>query len=134
MDVSLVVCTRNRAAQLADALPHFSRLESSASWEMVFVDNGSTDATPELLEAFSKSSGLNVRIFKVPKAGLSVARNAGWRNARGGIVAFTDDDCYPAPDYVEQLRLSFSKADLGYLGGRVLHQVRGTGIPKELPD
>ena len=120
LDISLVVCTRNRAAQLADALPHFARLQSEASWEIVFVDNGSTDASPGLLDAFAKSSGLNIRVVEEPRAGLSVARNAGWRSAGGSVVAFTDDDCYPAPDHVERLRRCFSDADLDYLGGRVL--------------
>lgn len=120
LDISVVVCTRNRAAQLADALPHFARLQSEASWEIVFVDNGSTDASPGLLDAFAKSSGLNIRVVEEPRAGLSVARNAGWRSAGGSVVAFTDDDCYPAPDHIERLRRCFSDADLGYLGGRVL--------------
>jgi len=120
MDVSIVVCTRNRALQLADTLPRFARLKSASRWEVVFVDNASTDATPQLLDAFVETSGLDVLLVREPKAGLSAARNAGWPRARGEVVAFTDDDCYPAPDYVDQLRACFLAPQLGYLGGRVL--------------
>jgi hypothetical protein len=120
MDISLVVCTRNRAAQLADALPYFARLRTGVSWEIVFVYTGSGDATPEMLAAFIGSSGLNARMTEEPRFGLSVARNTGWRQASGKLVVFTDDDCYPAPDYLDRISRCFSETDLGYLGGRVL--------------
>lgn len=120
MDVSLVICTRNRAKLLAEALPYLTRLKTEAAWEIVFVNNGSSDATGETLAAFTGSSGLDARVLDEPRPGLASARNAGWRRARGRLVAFTDDDCYPAPDYLDQVRACFAEADLGYLGGRVL--------------
>src|SRR5262245_25037038 len=120
MEISLVVCTRNRASQLADALPHFARLRSAAPWELIFVDNGSTDTTPEVLAAFASLSPLKVTVVSEQKAGLSAARNAGWRRASGKLIAFTDDDCYPAPDYLDRLRECFAETDLGFVGGRVL--------------
>ena len=128
LDISLVVCTRNRAAQLADALPHFARLQSEASWEIVFVDNGSTDASPGLLDAFAKSSGLNIRVVQEPRAGLSVARNAGWRSAGGGVVAFTDDDCYPvAGPHRTTPAVLFRRGSR--LSGRTCSALRSGGLP-----
>jgi GT2 family glycosyltransferase len=118
--ITLVVCTRNRAAQLALALPYFAKLETGERWELVLVDNGSTDATAGVLAAFARGSGLEVSVIGEPRTGLAAARNAGWRRARGAIVAFTDDDCYPVADYLEQVLRCFAGADLGYLGGRVL--------------
>lgn len=120
MDISLVVCTRNRATQLGEALPYFARLQTGASWEIVFVNNGSTDYTSEVLAEFIKSSGVDAKVVGQPKVGLSAARNAGWRRSSGGLVAFTDDDCYPTPDYLDQICACFAEADLGYLGGRIL--------------
>ncbi len=120
MDITLVICTRDRARRLADTLPHLARLHAGDSCEIIFVDNGSSDTTREVLSAFVGSSGMNARVVEEPTVGLSVARNTGWRQAAGDVIAFTDDDCYPSPDYVEQLRVCFGEADLSYLGGRVL--------------
>ena len=120
MDISVVVCTRNRAGRLAEALPHFARLKAAGAWELVFVDNGSTDSTPDVLAAFAATSGLDLQLAREPRTGLSAARNTGLARAGGSVVAFTDDDCYPAPDYLERLAACFSDPGLGYLGGRVL--------------
>jgi glycosyltransferase involved in cell wall biosynthesis len=120
MDITLVICTRNRAHLLAEALPHLARLTAAAAWELVFVDNGSSDATQEVLAAFAAQSGLNATVLHEPRVGLAAARNTGWRRARGRLIAFTDDDCYPAPDYLDQVGACFAETDLGYLGGRVL--------------
>ena len=120
MDITLIICTRNRARFLAEALPYLTRLRTESSWEVVFVNNGSSDATREVLAAFVGSSGLQASVTDEPRAGLAAARNTGWRRSKGRLVAFTDDDCYPAPDYLDQVRACFAEADLGYLGGRVL--------------
>lgn len=122
MDITLVICTRNRAKRLADTLPHLARLSADAHCEIVFVNNGSSDTTREILAEFVDSSGLDSRVVDEPRIGLSVARNTGWRLASGQVVAFTDDDCYPRPDYLKQLRVCFgeAEADQSYLGGRVL--------------
>jgi hypothetical protein len=120
MDVSLILCTKNRARQLADALPHYARLKASASWEAILVNNGSTDATAEVLASFAKSVPTEVVLLDETKVGVSAARNTGRKAARGNVIAFTDDDCYPAADYIDQIHRCFAEADLGYLGGRVL--------------
>ena len=120
MNISLVVCTRNRARYLAEALPYFDRLTTGVSWELILVDNGSTDDTAEVLAAFAARSPLNVRIVDENKIGLSAAHNAGWRQSSARLIAFTDDDCYPAADYLDQVRRCFSEPGLGYVGGRVL--------------
>ena len=101
-------------------LSSLARLRADARWEVILVDNGSSDGTPGVLATFAASSGLDVRLVHEAKTGLSAARNAGWRRARGRLVAFTDDDCYPAADYVERIRECFSAGNPGYVGGRVL--------------
>jgi len=58
--------------------------------EVIVVDDGSTDATPEVAESFG------VRVLRRPNGGAGAARNAGWRAAKGEWVAFTDSDCMPA--------------------------------------
>jgi glycosyltransferase involved in cell wall biosynthesis len=92
--VSLIVCTRNRAARLADFVACVASLDAPpGGWELVLVDNASTDSTPLLLEQFAKSAPFSVQCVHAPLPGLSSARNAGLARARGDILAFTDDDC-----------------------------------------
>lgn len=118
--ISVTVCTRNRGSQLAEALPHFAKLTSHVPWELLIVDNGSTDSTREILLDFVAAASITVRLLHEPTPGLSRARNTAWRSGAADIVAFTDDDCYPAPDYLDQIWDVFQTESIGFLGGRIL--------------
>ena len=119
MQLSLVICTRNRAAQLAESLQSLTRLQYPASWELIIVDNGSNDGTQDVIQNYRKSLSLKTVIERRP--GLGRARNRGWRIAQGDIVAFTDDDCYPADDFLCSIVRCFEESPrLGFIGGRVL--------------
>jgi hypothetical protein len=140
--VSLIVCTRNRAARLPDFLACLERLEAPpGGWELIVVDNGSTDSTPGLLDRFTKSAPFPVHCIRAAVPGLSHARNAGLAQACGDILAFTDDDCYPQPDYLLALVDVFEEGRCGFVGGRVvLHDpsdarvgVRDTPTAIEIP-
>jgi len=117
--VSLVICTRNRAARLTTCLQYVSRIETSHTWELVLVDNGSTDGTAAVLAEYAAAAAFPVTVVFEAKPGLGRARNAGWRAARGDLVAFTDDDCYVAPDYLDRMREAFIDKRVGFAGGRV---------------
>jgi len=119
-EVSVIVCTRNRARQLQACLEHLSRLRSIGPWELIVVDNGSSDGTPRLLADFQATAAFPVTLVHEPSAGQGRARNAGVASARGDIIAFTDDDCYPAPDWVVQVTRVFADPRVGYMGGRIL--------------
>lgn len=118
--LSIVLCTRNRAGQLRAALDSYRRLEAEAGWELVVVDNASEDATARVIQEFAATSALTLRAVSEPRPGLARARNRGLAEARGEIVAFTDDDCYPDPDYVRVLRNVFEDPRYDYAGGRVM--------------
>jgi glycosyltransferase involved in cell wall biosynthesis len=120
MLISLIVCTRNRCASLRTCLEYIERLESPGDWELVIVDNGSTDGTSDLLKNFSKKASFPVVVLQESKSGLGRARNAGIAQARGEILAFTDDDCYVSPDYLIRMLEVFKDEKIGYMGGRVL--------------
>jgi glycosyltransferase involved in cell wall biosynthesis len=120
VDISLVVCTRNRAAQLVEALESFARIQCHLPWELVIVDNGSTDDTPAVLSDFKARFNGSLTLVTAKRPGLGHARNVGWRAARGDIVAFTDDDCYPEPDYLTQVAHCLADPRFGFVGGRVL--------------
>ena len=119
--VSLVICTRNRASKLGACLAAVERLvPPGPDWEVIVVDNGSTDGTVDVLERFAKRSGLPAIVVQEPRAGLGRARNAGLARAQGDIIAFTDDDCYVHEDWLRQIAAVFAREDIGYLGGRIL--------------
>jgi glycosyltransferase involved in cell wall biosynthesis len=119
--LSIVMCTRNRAPFIGETLRRFEAVSTSRPWELLVVDNGSTDSTAEVLRAFAAQTRLCCRLIHEPQAGASRARNAGWRAAAAEIVAFVDDDCYVAADYVDAtLRIFEEQPDLGYLAGQIL--------------
>lgn len=119
--LSLVICTRNRSAQLGRCLESVKALRCAEKWELVVVDDGSTDDTQTIIEKFRRDSACSVISVFEPKPGTGLSRNRGWRAAHGEIVAFTDDDCYPAADFLENvLKLFEEDGSLGFVGGRIL--------------
>ena len=96
------------------------RLESPGEWELVIVDNGSTDGTAEWLRGFAERSSLRPLLVSEPKPGLGGARNAGIAKATGQIIAFTDDDCYVSPDFLIRIVEIFRDERIGFMGGRIL--------------
>jgi glycosyltransferase involved in cell wall biosynthesis len=101
-EVSVVIPTRDRAARLAaalDALRH--QTIDSDRFEVVVVDDGSTDGTADLLASAARGAELRLRFLRCGEAGPAAARNAWWRAAAAPLVAFTDDDCEAEPDWLE---------------------------------
>jgi len=118
--VSLVMCTRNRAASLPQCLQALSRLRADIPYELVLVDNGSSDGTAKILGEFANQHKTQVVFVSEPCAGVSRARNAGINAATGDLIVFTDDDCYPAEDFIEAVTQCFQDAGVGFVGGRIL--------------
>jgi glycosyltransferase involved in cell wall biosynthesis len=124
LPLSVVVCTLNRVSSLRRCIDALLSVQTNNEWELVIVDNGSDDGTVEFLNSLIRSKAalnLTVRIALQPKRGVSIAKNTGWKSASGEIIAFTDDDCYVATNYVDNIISIFSsKPDLGFIGGRIL--------------
>lgn len=99
--ISAVVCTRNGAATLRECLAALER-QSHPDYEVLLVDDGSTDATAEIAGAFPQ-----VRYERQEHAGLSAARNRGAQLAGGEIIAYTDDDCIPDENWLVHLTRAF---------------------------
>ena len=126
-DVSVVVCTYNRAPSLRLTLAALQaqRTPADVGWELVVVDNNSVDATRGVIEAFASSSRVAVQSVFVAEQGLSRARNAGLTHSRGDIVAFTDDDVDPAPDWVARIAAGMKASGADIVGGRILPAWQG---------
>lgn len=117
--LSVILPTYNRAVALRRALDALLHQNAACrDYEVIVVDNNSSDGTAELLSALSDE---RVRSVREPRQGLSFARNAGLELARGDIVAFTDDDVEVAPDWVSTIVCALdARPDVDGVGGRVL--------------
>lgn len=102
--VSIIICTRNRAAALRKTLAALGRLRFPPEWnaELLVVDNGSTDETPMLVRSCGLGQ-MDVRYVFEPRKGLSFARNAGLAASQGEVILFTDDDVTPEEDWATSL-------------------------------
>ena len=121
MTVSLIICTRNRARQLSDTLGKLEQLQVPESWDLVLVDNGSTDDTKAVIEQCRNIISGKLISISEPQAGVARARNLGWKTSRNPYIAFIDDDCYPDPHYLDAIIKCFEEdTRLGFIGGRVL--------------
>lgn len=117
---SVVIVTRNRASSLRKALESWKAVECDSEWELIVVDNNSTDATPSVI-AECADGPLPLRGIQCLRPGTGAAREAGRTAARGGIVLYVDDDCYPAVDVLRQYSNVFEEQpDIGFCGGRIL--------------
>lgn len=120
--LTLVICTANRARDLAFTLQAMRRLRRPAGCtvQLIVVDNGSTDETPAVLAAAAPNLPFGLEVVHEAKPGLAAARNAALAQARGDIIAWTDDDCIPAEDWLESLVRHFEEDPaLDVLGGQV---------------
>jgi glycosyltransferase involved in cell wall biosynthesis len=119
-DLSIVICTRNRAGQLRGTLDSVMAMKTARSWEAILVDNASTDSTADVIRDAAEIEP-RIRYFREERIGLGAARDRGWREARSALISFTDDDCYVAEDYVDAVVAAFDTGPgVGVLGGRIL--------------
>lgn len=119
--VSVIICTRNRAGLLQQAIESvISQDFPRDDYELLVIDNASTDSTPAVVQRFEQA---HVRYFHEPEIGLCVARNTGWKAARGRYVAYFDDDAIAARGWLGAVVKGFEMPGLperiGVVGGRV---------------
>lgn len=122
MNITLILCTYNRCESLAKTLESIAMLKvpGSVEWEVLVVDNNSTDQTRDVVEEFGRRYPGRFRYLYEPQQGLSCARNAGIRAARGDIFAFTDDDAIVEPDWLWNLASALRGKECAGAGGRIV--------------
>jgi glycosyltransferase involved in cell wall biosynthesis len=124
LDVSVIVCTRNRARQLAGMLDSACSLAVPADveWELLIIDNGSHDETPEVVRRYAHR--LPLRCVVEPIAGLSHARNRGVDEARGRYICWTDDDVLLESNWLRAYVAAFRRhPEAAVFGGRILPEL-----------
>lgn len=124
MKVSVLICTYNRHALLADSLRALLCLASEKPDEIIIVNGGderADDVVRSFIDATGKADGVQVKLIKTVNRNLATSRNVGLRHCVGDIVAMTDDDAKVFPDWVTQIkRLHVERPDAGAVGGPVL--------------
>ena len=118
--LTVLFATRNRAHILRAVLEKYCRLESpSSGWKLVVVDNGSTDETAQVIASFVNR--LPLHVLAEPKLGKNFALNTGLGLVEGDLVVFTDDDVFPAPDWLVQLRKAAdTRLEYSMFGGAIV--------------
>lgn len=119
--LTVVICTRDRAASLHRTLTslEIASHRMTQPWELVVVDNGSSDNTPQVVAAFADR--LPVRCVREERAGLSNARNAGVKAAAGKYLVWTDDDVIVDPDWLAAWARGIASApECAVFGGRAV--------------
>lgn len=118
--ISVIVATRDRARSLELLLSSFDRLEPPpVSWEVIVVDNGSSDETPRLLAEW-RSRGPNRDVVRVVDPGKSRAMNAGIARSRGELIAMVDDDVEAEPRWLAEIWDYFTRHDCAAAQGSVV--------------
>jgi glycosyltransferase involved in cell wall biosynthesis len=122
LDISVILCTYNRCDLLLRALESIlAQKIDQVRYEVIVVDNNSTDNTRGVVESFIAKGHTNLRYLFEGKQGLAHARNAGIMVANAPIVALTDDDLCVASDWVAQIKYAFDKhPEVVLVGSRVL--------------
>lgn len=117
--LSVVICTLNRASILPIVLRALRAQDANEDdFEVIVVDNGSTDDTPGVVTDAQKSTP-HLRYVREPRIGLSHARNTGIRESRGASVAFLDDDAEPSEVWVSAMLSAYDDQTVGAVGGRI---------------
>lgn len=122
MSASVILCTRNRATRLSVALNALAAMQVRAGieWEVLIVDNGSTDATRDTVRAFIEDNHPRFRYVYEPEPGKTYALNCGISKAQGEILAFTDDDAIVDTNWLTAIVEAFGHYLPDGVGGKVL--------------
>ena len=131
LDFTFLICTYNRAALLKRCLEHLGALDQAlfegvpVTWEVLVVDNRSTDGTAALVETWVARSGKDnphasvTRLIREERQGVGFARRTGFAASAGTWIVFVDDDCALERDFlVEAARFIREHPDAGVIGGR----------------
>jgi glycosyltransferase involved in cell wall biosynthesis len=126
-NVSVIIPTYNRKDLLREAMHSlFRQSYPKENYEIMIVDNSSSDGTEQMVEELQYSAPCRIRYFRKENEGPAPARNLGIQNAEGRIIAFTDSDCSAPPDWIEKGAQAFNADDVAFVSGKILPK---PGIP-----
>lgn len=119
---SIVIPTYNRPAQLNACLQACARLDYPRDrYEVIVVDDGGSSTLDAIVAQFH--GVLTLKLLRQEHSGPAVARNRGASEARGAFLAFTDDDCAPEPNWLQELASQFSASPDCLVGGQTINSL-----------
>lgn len=118
MIASVIVCTYNRSRLLAATIESLISQEFNGKWELIVVDNNSTDDTKLVVESFIYKM-TNIRYVFESNQGHSFARNAGITSSTAKYIVFTDDDIFAEPNWLKEIILTFDEDKVVAVGGPI---------------
>ncbi len=122
--ISVVIPTHNRKSLLLETLRSFqNQLYDKNRFELVVVDDGSTDGTCEEVKAILSRFDYPLKMAGQDKKGPASARNLGVSLARGDVIAFTDDDCLPDPAWLREIAKAFSAPGTWAVSGQIFSRI-----------
>lgn len=118
--VSIIICTCNRAEDMAQTLDSIAKVEvpDSVFAELVVVDNASSDSTPQLVQSYELPN-MNLRYVLEPRRGKGFAYNAGLAAASGEVLLFTDDDVRVPVNWIEGMTQPILSGEADAVAGGV---------------
>lgn len=117
---TVALCTHNHADRLLRTLADLLGIQApQAPWELLVIDNASTDATQDILARRAWTSGWQARVAREGKLGLSHARNRAIQDARGEYLIFIDDDETPDPGWLRACERLIREHAPDAFGGRI---------------
>ena len=119
--VSVIIPTRNRAQYLLRALESIQRQRyAHDKYEIIVVDNGSTDDTRQVVEALSENGTKEIRYVYDERAGLHIGRHRGAEVARGDILLYGDDDIIADEYWAAEIARRYQNGRIGAIGGKIV--------------
>ncbi|WP_017732983.1 glycosyltransferase [Nafulsella turpanensis] len=132
MKVSVIICTLNREEFIIDALESLYKQDfPKEDFEVIVVDNNSTDRTPDLVLSFiQRHPEMNLKLVYERRQGLSFARNKGIDDSTADIVTFIDDDAIAIPQFVKEVNKMFHEyPEADAVGGKIIPVYNKTQNP-----
>jgi glycosyltransferase involved in cell wall biosynthesis len=119
MRFSIIIPTYNRADELRETIRSIAKLEVDGDWELLVVDNKSTDHTRAVVEEERAAFPTELHYLYEAEQGRYAALNTGIRAARGEIIATTDDDARVERDWLTRAAAGLDALGCDYVGGKV---------------
>ena len=129
MQFSIIIPTYNRADELRDTIRSVANVKVDGDWELMVVDNKSTDHTRTVVEEAIGSFPAPLRYLFEGEQGRYAALNTAIRAASGKVILTTDDDARVEPDWVMRAAAGLDALGCDYVGGKVLPLWRGVPPP-----
>lgn len=121
MDFTVIICTYNREKNLPACITALEQQNqvSHIQWEILIVDNNSSDDTQQRVLSLAEQSELNIRYAFEPQQGLNHARNRGMQESKGTYYAYIDDDITVSENWLYAMYHALTENDADAMGGRI---------------